>query len=53
MYRKLIFLFLILYGTHAPKGEGEGLALVIPKGDFMKPMKKPIRLFGMVFQIDK
>lgn len=23
------------------------------KGAFMKPMKKPIRLLGMVFQIDK
>ncbi len=23
-----------------------------PKGDAMKPMKKPVRLLGMVFQID-
>lgn len=23
-----------------------------PKGDIMQPMKKPIRLMGMVFQID-
>jgi len=30
----------------------KGLALVIPKGGPMKPMKKPIRLLGMVFQID-
>jgi hypothetical protein len=31
---------------------GEGLALVIPKGELMGPMKKPIRLLGVVFQID-
>ena len=24
-----------------------------PKGGLMKPMKKPVRLLGMVFQIDK
>jgi hypothetical protein len=29
------------------------LALVLPKGELMKPMKKPVRLLGMVFQIDK
>ena len=31
---------------------GEGLALVIPKGESIMPMKKPVRLLGMVFQID-
>ncbi len=40
-------------GSEETLAQGEGLALVIPKGDFMSPMKKPIRLFGMVFQIDK
>ena len=24
-----------------------------PKGGLMKPMKKPVRLLGMVFQVDK
>jgi hypothetical protein len=54
---------LLWYAYNIPKREyqgsketlalGEGLALVIPKGDFMMPMKKPIRLMGVVFQIDK
>jgi hypothetical protein len=40
-------------GSKETLAQGEGLALVILKGDFMKPMKKPVRLLGMVFQIDK
>ena len=40
-------------GTQKTLALGEGLALVIAKGDFMLPMKKPIRLMGVVFQIDR
>jgi hypothetical protein len=36
-----------------PWHRAKGLALVIPKGDIIMPMKKPVRLLGVVFQIDK
>ena len=43
----------IVQGSKDTLAQGGYPALVNPKGDIMKPMKKPVRLLGMVFQIDK
>ena len=42
-----------LQGSEDTLAPGERPRIGNPKGDLMKPMKKPIRLLGMVFQIDK
>jgi hypothetical protein len=39
-------------GTKQTLAPGERPHIGHPKGEVMKPMKKPIRLLGMVFQID-
>jgi len=40
-------------GSKDTLAPGERPRIGNPKGDLMKPMKKPIRLLGMVFQIDQ
>jgi hypothetical protein len=42
-----------IQGTKQTLALGERPRIGNPKGETMKPMKKPIRLLGMVFQIDQ
>ena len=41
-----------LQGNTETLAQGDRPCIGNPKGEIMKPMKKPIRLLGMVFQID-